>query len=117
MKKLDIMSPGKRPARKSLPTDWSAMAPYTMKKILGGIRIPRVPPAATEPRTRPAADADQGPADEERDHQRDGGEQDCQPGHGSVGPAGDLAKELGHELQQEEGHSDDEQGGGNTERD
>lgn len=44
--------PGKIPAAKSLPMDCSVSIPYTIKITLGGIRIPRLPAAATVPVAR-----------------------------------------------------------------
>ncbi len=41
--------PGRSPAIKSLPMDCSVCMPYTMNITLGGISIPRLPPAATTP--------------------------------------------------------------------
>ncbi len=41
--------PGRIPAMKSSPMDCSVRMPYTIKITLGGIRIPRLPPAATTP--------------------------------------------------------------------
>ena len=41
--------PGRIPAIKSLPMESSVCIPYTIRTMLGGMRIPRVPPAATVP--------------------------------------------------------------------
>ena len=45
--------PGSIPAMNSLPMDCSVSIPYTINTVLGGIRIPRLPPAATVPVARP----------------------------------------------------------------
>ena len=47
--------PGRTPAAKSRPIDCSAIIPYRMKPVLGGISIPSVPPAAILPVERPVS--------------------------------------------------------------
>ncbi|MBA7651395.1 hypothetical protein ES703_59214 [subsurface metagenome] len=41
--------PGNAPAMKSLAIDCSVIAPMIIIDMLGGIRMPNVPPAAREP--------------------------------------------------------------------
>ena len=45
--------PGSTPAANSFPIDCSVSIPYTIKMTLGGIRMPRLPAAATVPVARP----------------------------------------------------------------
>ena len=45
------MKPGMNPARYSRPMDSSTSTPYTISPMLGGINMPRVPPAARDPIT------------------------------------------------------------------
>ena len=49
MKSAMRKSPGPIPARKSEITLSSVINPYTIIGKLGGMRIPRVPPAASRP--------------------------------------------------------------------
>jgi hypothetical protein len=42
--------PGMMPAMNSLPIELLVSEPYTIMFTLGGIRMPSVPPAASEPR-------------------------------------------------------------------
>ena len=44
--KAVIKNPGTKPARKSLGIDCSAIKPYMINKLLGGIILPKAPPAA-----------------------------------------------------------------------
>jgi hypothetical protein len=46
---IESRTPGKTPAIKSFPIETSVCMPYTMSTILGGISMPKVPPAATVP--------------------------------------------------------------------
>ena len=41
-----IKNPGTKPARKSLGIDCSAIKPYIINRLLGGIMLPKAPPAA-----------------------------------------------------------------------
>src|SRR5660397_91572 len=43
------ITPGSTPPRKSFPMDTSTAMPYRIRVMLGGIRIPRVPPATMAP--------------------------------------------------------------------
>src|SRR3989339_379982 len=52
MKREASRSPGRIPAIKSFPMDSSVSIPKIMNPMLGGIRMPRVPPAATQPVAR-----------------------------------------------------------------
>src|SRR6056300_2064688 len=54
MKRPTSISPGKTPAKNSRPMDVSVAIPYTIIVIDGGMRIPRVPPAAIEPAATPS---------------------------------------------------------------
>jgi hypothetical protein len=49
IKKKEIINPGMVAARNNLPMDCSVIMPYTIRVILGGMRLPRVPPTATIP--------------------------------------------------------------------
>ena len=51
-KQIAKMMPGMMPAANSFPTDSPVIMPYRMKDVEGGIRMPRVPPAAMEPQDR-----------------------------------------------------------------
>jgi len=51
-KKMLKIIPGTIPAIKSSPMDCSVRIPYTIRTVLGGIRIPSVPAAATVPVAR-----------------------------------------------------------------
>jgi hypothetical protein len=42
-------SPGKIPAMKRAPIDCSVIRPYIIRKMVGGMRQPRVPTIATSP--------------------------------------------------------------------
>ena len=41
-----MKNPGTKPARKSRGMDCSAINPYIINKLLGGIMLPKAPPAA-----------------------------------------------------------------------
>ena len=43
--------PGMKPARNRRPMDSPTVKPYSTSRMLGGIRMPSVPPAAREPTT------------------------------------------------------------------
>ena len=43
--------PGMNPARNSRPMDSPTVSPYSTSRMLGGIRMPKVPPAASDPTT------------------------------------------------------------------
>ena len=47
-----IRMPGKIPAINRSPMEVSVMTPYKIMAMLGGIKIPRVPPAAVTPKAR-----------------------------------------------------------------
>ena len=47
---LRFGNPGNMPAIKSRPTDLSVSIAYIINPRLGGIKIPKVPPAAMQPR-------------------------------------------------------------------
>ncbi|MCY1539170.1 hypothetical protein D9M68_747420 [compost metagenome] len=47
-----INNPGMKPAKYKSETDVSDRAPYSTMLMLGGIRMPSVPPAAMEPRNK-----------------------------------------------------------------
>ena len=47
------ITPGRKPAMNSSPMDCSAMIPYRIMMVLGGMRMPSVPPAASTPVARP----------------------------------------------------------------
>ena len=49
IKSVTRSKPGPIPAKKSAMTDCSVTNPYTIIGIDGGIRIPKVPPAARRP--------------------------------------------------------------------
>ena len=49
MKQAVSSRPGMMPAMKSLPIELLVSDPYTIMLTLGGIRMPSVPPAASEP--------------------------------------------------------------------
>jgi hypothetical protein len=49
MKKTDITMPGTMPAMNRRAIDSSTRAPYSTMTMLGGIRMPSVPPAARLP--------------------------------------------------------------------
>ena len=49
MHRVAIMMPGRMPAANSWPMEASAMMPYRIMGVLGGIKTPRVPPMAMEP--------------------------------------------------------------------
>ena len=51
MKMPAISRPGRTPAMNSRAIDSSTSAPYSTMMMLGGIRMPSVPPAASEPNT------------------------------------------------------------------
>ena len=49
MKKIVSMTPGRIPAANNCPIDCSVSIPYTMKMVLGGMRMPIAPAEAMEP--------------------------------------------------------------------
>ena len=51
MKVTANITPGTNPAKKSRPIDSPTISPYRTRPMLGGIRMPRVPPAAKDPIT------------------------------------------------------------------
>jgi hypothetical protein len=55
MNRAVSISPGMMPAMNSRPIEVSLAMPYRIMVMLGGIRMPRVPPAAMAPVARSAS--------------------------------------------------------------
>ena len=50
MNRMTIPTPATSPPAKSFPMDWPVIMPITIRVMLGGIRIPRVPAEPIDPK-------------------------------------------------------------------